>query len=91
MSAIVALEQVSPPATDGEIRAALEKLVAIPSADRLFYVADGMRVGMSDRELFERTAIDPWFLAQIRRLIVAEGPIARGQLEPQDGHGHPFR
>src|SRR5580693_5253338 len=67
------------PATDAEIRSALEKLVAIPSADRLFYLADGMRVGMSDRELFERTAVDPWFLAQIRRLIVAEGQIKRGE------------
>ena len=36
-------------------------------ADRLFYVADAMRVGFTDDELYARTAIDPWFLAQIRR------------------------
>jgi carbamoyl-phosphate synthase large subunit len=66
------------PATEAETRSALEKLVSIPSADRLFYLADGMRVGMTDRELFERTAIDPWFLAQIRRLIDTEADVAEG-------------
>jgi carbamoyl-phosphate synthase large subunit len=69
------------PATHAETRSALEKLVAIPSADRLFYLADGIRLGMSDRELFERTAIDPWFLAQIRRIVLTEGQIARGEIE----------
>src|SRR5579859_7380075 len=49
-----------PPPTAAETRAALEKLVAIPSADRLFYVADAMRVGFTDEELFALTSIDPW-------------------------------
>src|SRR5271165_4109796 len=71
------------PATESEIRVAIEKLVTIPSADRLFYLADAMRVGMSDRELFEKTMIDPWFLAQIRRLIVAEDQMRRGEIEPK--------
>jgi carbamoyl-phosphate synthase large subunit len=79
---VVEAPRMLEPATDAEIRSALENLVAIPSADRLFYLADGMRVGMSDRELFERTAIDPWFLAQIRRLVVAEGQIKRGGNDP---------
>src|SRR5580658_2156168 len=73
---IVEAPNAQSPATHAETRLALEKLVAIPSADRLFYLADGMRLGMSDGELFERTAIDPWFLAQIRRIIVAEAQIA---------------
>ena len=60
-----------PQRTPAELRAALERLVAIPTPDRLFYVADAMRapVAMSDAELFERTKIDPWFLAQMRRLV----------------------
>src|SRR5579859_844889 len=49
-----------PPASDLEVRAALTKLVAIPTADRLFYLADAMRVGFTDEELFALTSIDPW-------------------------------
>ena len=56
-----------------ELRAALRKLVAIPTPDRLFYVADAMRApaSMTDAELFDLTAIDPWFLSQMRRIVSA--------------------
>jgi carbamoyl-phosphate synthase large subunit len=71
-----------PPATDDETRRALEKLVATPTADRLFYVADAMRAGFTDDDLYALTAIDPWFLAQLRRLIAVEGQLARGETGP---------
>jgi carbamoyl-phosphate synthase large subunit len=63
--------------TPVELRDALAKLVAVPTPDRLFYVADAMRapVSMSDEELYTLTAIDPWFLAQIRRIVTAEGSL----------------
>ena len=51
-----------------------------PTADRLFYVADAMRVGVSaTKSSTQLTAIDPWFLAQIRRIVDAERRIARGR------------
>ncbi|MGH7435833.1 MAG: carbamoyl-phosphate synthase large subunit, partial [Polyangiaceae bacterium] len=68
----VEVPKALPPITPDETRAALRKLVATPGADRLFYLADAMRVGFTDAELFELTAIDPWFLAQMRRIIAAE-------------------
>jgi carbamoyl-phosphate synthase large subunit len=71
-----------PPATAGEIRAALAKLVATPGADRLFYLADAMRVGFTDRELYDLTAIDPWFLAQVRKIVAAEAGLKRGDVSP---------
>jgi carbamoyl-phosphate synthase large subunit len=74
--------KVLPPATDDETRRALEKLVATPTADRLFYVADAMRAGFTDEELQARTAIDPWFLAQVRRIIAMEKQLARGETGP---------
>src|ERR1700690_2025566 len=37
-----------PPATHDETRRALEKLVAVPTADRLFYLTDAMRAGFRD-------------------------------------------
>jgi carbamoyl-phosphate synthase large subunit len=72
-----------PPATPEDTRRALAKLVAIPSAERLFYVADAMRVGFSDDDLAAKTAIDRWFLAQIRRIITAEGQMRRGEIGPR--------
>ncbi|MGB5452891.1 MAG: carbamoyl-phosphate synthase large subunit [Sedimenticolaceae bacterium] len=43
-----------------------------PSAERLWYVADAFRVGMSMEEVFEHTRIDPWFLVQIEDLVREE-------------------
>ncbi len=61
-----------PPATNRELLEALERLVGIATAERLFYVVDAMRLGMSDEALFQRTAIDPWFLSQFRSIIEQE-------------------
>src|SRR5262249_12084433 len=55
-----------------ELRIALEKLVAAPSADRLFYVADAIRLGIPEERLFALTSIDPWFLRQIARIVEEE-------------------
>ena len=61
-----------PPASDEEVQAALTDLIAIPTADRLFYVVDIIRMGMPLAEVHERTAIDPWFLAQIGKIVEME-------------------
>ncbi|HSB46158.1 MAG TPA: carbamoyl-phosphate synthase large subunit, partial [Nitrospira sp.] len=44
-----------------------------PIPERIWYVADGIRLGMSNEELFALTKIDPWFLEQMRDLIRFEG------------------
>jgi carbamoyl-phosphate synthase large subunit len=79
----VELPHELPPAGPGDLRRALAQIVAIPTADRLFHVADAMRVGFSDEELYALTAIDPWFLAHMRRIIVAEGQI-KAMTSPPD-------
>jgi carbamoyl-phosphate synthase large subunit len=61
-----------PPITEAELSDALEKLVAVATADRLFYVADAVRAGFSIERLHALTAIDPWFLGQIERIVRAE-------------------
>jgi carbamoyl-phosphate synthase large subunit len=61
-----------PPASPEELLAAVRTMVGRPLADRLFYVADAMRLGVSDEEVGSLTAIDPWFLGQIRRIVDAE-------------------
>src|SRR3982751_1585420 len=44
--------------------------------ERLLYVGDAFRVGMRLDEIFEETAIDPWFLAQIEEIVAAERALA---------------
>ncbi|MGH7326812.1 MAG: carbamoyl-phosphate synthase large subunit, partial [Polyangiaceae bacterium] len=77
----VELPKSLPPPSEADQRAALAKLVGVPTADRLFYVADAMRLGFSDEELFDLTAIDPWFLAQMRRIVDVEKEIAVSPLD----------
>ena len=50
----------------------LRGMLRQPTPERIFQVKRAMLAGMSDSELFEITAIDPWFLAQMRELLDAE-------------------
>ena len=43
-----------------------------PIAERIWYLADGMRLAMSNEELFALTKIDVWFLEQLRDLVTFE-------------------
>jgi carbamoyl-phosphate synthase large subunit len=47
-----------------------------PSSERIWYVADAMRAGLSLEEINELTGIDPWFLAQIRDIVDTEAEVA---------------
>jgi carbamoyl-phosphate synthase large subunit len=69
---------VLPPPNEDELLAALRAVIPIPRADRLFYVADAMRAGISAEEIHRLTKIDPWFLAQIDRIVSAEKRIPVG-------------
>ena len=46
-----------------------------PTPDRILHVGDAFRVGMSVEEVFEESAIDPWFLAQIQEIIHHESTL----------------
>ncbi|MFZ5594389.1 MAG: carbamoyl-phosphate synthase large subunit [Pseudomonadota bacterium] len=43
-----------------------------PGPERIWYVGDAFRAGLSIAEVHELSAIDPWFLAQIEDLIKSE-------------------
>jgi carbamoyl-phosphate synthase large subunit len=53
-------------------------------AERIFYLADGFRAGLTVEELFAITAIDPWFLAQIEDIVREEAAISAGSLADLD-------
>ncbi|WP_343154378.1 carbamoyl-phosphate synthase large subunit [Buchnera aphidicola (Aphis aurantii)] len=46
-------------------------------ADRIWYIGDAFRLGMSIDEVFELTSIDPWFLVQIQEIIFLEEKIKK--------------
>ncbi|RZO94128.1 MAG: carbamoyl-phosphate synthase large subunit [Gammaproteobacteria bacterium] len=50
----------------------LSQKVSTPSPDRLWYVGDAFRAGLSVEEVFFLSKIDPWFLVQINDLIGEE-------------------
>ena len=41
-------------------------------ADRIFYLADAFRMGMSLKDAFDLSKIDPWFLSQVEDLVLSE-------------------
>jgi len=55
-----------------ETRDRLVQELRSPGSDRLWYVADAFRCGMSLAEVHEHSRIDPWFLAQIEAIVAAE-------------------
>src|SRR2546421_1584715 len=47
-----------------------------PDAERLWRLADGLRMGISEQELHELTGIDPWFLHQMKEILAFEDRLA---------------
>ena len=70
-------------ADPAELRSALLSVIRTPLGDRLWYIADALRIGCSAREVCEATSIDPWFVAPAvridRRREGAQGAAARGE------------
>ncbi len=52
--------------------AALEKAIATPTSDRIWYVGQGFRQGLTVERIFDLTKIDPWFLTQIEMIVAME-------------------
>jgi carbamoyl-phosphate synthase large subunit len=53
-----------PPSLD-ELKSAIVR----PGPDRLWQLAEAMRLGVTDQEAFALTKIDPWFLRHLREII----------------------
>ena len=67
-----------------EARAILQRELSAPGPERIWYVADAFRSGMSFEEIAQQSAIDPWFLAEIEELIELETGLAQQQLTQLD-------
>ena len=73
------LEDIS--ADMGIIKARLKT----PNAERIWYIAQAMREGMSIQEIYDLTWIDPWFLHNIRQIIDMEEQIKSLRNDPAAG------
>ncbi|TAH52605.1 MAG: carbamoyl-phosphate synthase large subunit [Betaproteobacteria bacterium] len=50
----------------------LERELASPGPQRIWYVGQAFREGMSQEQVHNLTKIDPWFLAQIEDIVLTE-------------------
>ncbi len=54
----------NPPAIDE-----LRRRMVRPGPDRLWYLAEGLRAGVTEAEAHQLTKIDPWFLRNLKQMI----------------------
>ncbi len=55
----------------------IRKKLAVPGAERIFYLRHALRAGMSVEEINRLTFIDRWFIENIRRIVKLEEEIRR--------------
>ncbi|HEY1458658.1 MAG TPA: carbamoyl-phosphate synthase large subunit, partial [Casimicrobiaceae bacterium] len=54
--------------------------LAYPRAERLWYVADALAIGMPVEEVYTHTKIDRWFLTQIKEIVDTELDVEKRKL-----------
>ncbi|WP_231613685.1 carbamoyl-phosphate synthase large subunit [Halomonas sp. BC04] len=64
----------------GDAMAHIKGELQAAGAERIFFIADAMRAGMSVDEIFTLTNIDPWFLVQIEELVNIEQAVSKRSL-----------
>jgi carbamoyl-phosphate synthase large subunit len=69
----------------GDDKNVIRSALGTPTPDRLLKVAQAMRLGFSDEDIFASCKIDPWFLAQMRGIVDMEGEIRRKGLPTTAG------
>ena len=75
------------PIVDLNSEGAKEKIVSelnTPRAERIWYIADAYRLGMTTEEIYACCKVDHWFLVQIEDLIKEEALVAQSALTSLD-------
>ncbi|MDA8424480.1 MAG: carbamoyl-phosphate synthase large subunit [Nitrospiraceae bacterium] len=57
---------------DGDVDHGVDEIrqkISVPNWERIWYIADGFRLGMGVDEVFNLSKIDPWFLHQIKQIV----------------------
>ncbi len=74
-----------PPLSDEEL-VALERLLAVPTSERLWHIRAALGRGMTVERVYELTGIDPWFLDQLLQIIETERELAAPRTPQSDGN-----
>jgi len=61
----------------GEIIEGLREKLRRPRSGRVFWIGSALRAGLTSEEISHLTGIDPWFINQIREIILLEKELAR--------------
>jgi carbamoyl-phosphate synthase large subunit len=59
----------------GDDKNAIRAALGTPTPNRLLQVAQAMRLGWSDEDIFTSCKIDPWFLAELRSIVDMENKV----------------
>jgi len=62
----------------------ITKEMGVPGPERIWYVGDAFRIGMSVEEVYDISKIDPWFLVQIKDIIDREQTLKGKQIADLD-------
>jgi len=60
-----------------DARETLVRELMNPGADRIWYIGDAFRAGMSVQEVYELSGVDPWFLVQIEDIVKEENRLLK--------------
>ncbi|MFG1361492.1 carbamoyl-phosphate synthase large subunit [Xanthobacter pseudotagetidis] len=69
----------------GDDKNAIRAALGTPTPDRILYVAQAMRLGLTDEQIHAACKIDPWFLAEIRGIVEMEQKVRRLGLPGTEG------
>ncbi|MGW8313883.1 MAG: carbamoyl-phosphate synthase large subunit [Desulfuromonadales bacterium] len=84
-----ALEERRP--LEGSERRMLEDRLRIPNWERLWFIADALRAGLSFDEIFALTKIDRWFLSNIAQIVAMEDRLVKAVSLIEQPEGEVFR
>jgi carbamoyl-phosphate synthase large subunit len=62
----------------------LKRELRQPGPERIFHLGDAFRAGLSLQDIHELSRIDPWFLAAIEDIVVAEADVRAGGMRALD-------
>ncbi|OIP98905.1 MAG: carbamoyl phosphate synthase large subunit [Zetaproteobacteria bacterium CG2_30_46_52] len=61
---------------DADAKIFLQEKLAVPCADRLWWMGEALRAGWSEEKVFEVTKVDPWFVRELAMVIQLEQALA---------------
>jgi carbamoyl-phosphate synthase large subunit len=77
--------------TDAQLKTASQDLIndikeriRVPSDDRLFYIRYGIKLGMTNEELYELSRIDKWFIDNLREIVETEEEVKKYRNEKRE-------